>query len=147
VAVGYSAGASHVASFLAHPALPVIDSDVAGVVLVSGIYRSSADAGATEKSYFGTDASRFDERSVFPGILNIATPILLAWSAADSPRLVAQGNELKELLCNSTAHCPRTTVLRSRESLASVFGLDASGGSLAEATLQLVREIEARGLP
>jgi hypothetical protein len=38
-------------------------------------------------------------------------------------------------------------VLRSRESLASVFGLDASGGSLAEPTLQLVREIEARGLP
>ena len=75
------------------------------------------------------------------------TPILLAWSAADSPRLVAQGEKLKELLCNSATHCPRTTVLRSRESLASVFGLDASGGSLAEPTLQLVREIEARGLP
>jgi acetyl esterase/lipase len=147
VAVGYSAGASHVASFLAHPELQVIDSGVAGVVLVSGIYRSSADAGATEKSYFGTDASKYDERSVFPGILNIETPILLAWSAADSPRLVAQGEKLKEFLCNSIAHCPRTTVLRSRESLSSVFGIDASGGSLAEATLQLVREIEARGLP
>ncbi len=147
VAVGYSAGASHVASFLAHPELQVIDSGVAGVVLVSGIYRSSADAGAVEKSYFGADASKYDERSVFPGILNIETPILLAWSAADSPRLVAQGEKLKELLCKSPAHCPRTTVLRSRDSLSSVFGLDASGGSLAEATLQLVREIEARGLP
>ena len=147
VAVGYSAGASHVASFLAHPELQVIDSGVAGVVLVSGIYRSSADAGAVEKSYFGADASKYDERSVFPGILNIETPILLAWSVADTPRLVAQGEKLKEFLCNSPAHCPRTTVLRSRDSLSSVFGLDASGGSLAEATLQLVREIEARGLP
>jgi hypothetical protein len=38
-------------------------------------------------------------------------------------------------------------VLRNRGSLASVFGLDAAGGSLAEATLELVREVEARGLP
>jgi len=147
VAVGYSAGASHVASFLAHPELQERDSGVAAVVLVSGIYRSSADADATEKSYFGADASKYDERSVFPGILNIETPILLAWSALDSPRLVAQGEKLKDLLCNSATHCPHTIVLRSRDSLSSVFGLDASGGSLAEATLELVREIEARGLP
>ena len=147
VAVGYSAGASHVASLLAHPELQQLDSGVAGVVLVSGVYHSSADADAVEKSYFGEDAGKYDERSVFPGILNIETPILLAWSAADSPRLVAQGEKLKELLCNSATHCPRTTVLRSRDSLSSIFGLDASGGSLAEATLQLVREIEARGLP
>jgi len=147
VAVGYSAGASHVAGLVAHPELQQLDSGVAGVVLVSGVYRSSADADAVEKSYFGEDAGKYDERSVFPGILNIETPILLAWSAADSPRLVAQGEKLKELLCNSATHCPRTTVLRSRDSLSSIFGLDASGGSLAEATLQLVREIEARGLP
>ena len=147
VAVGYSAGASHVASLVAHRELQAIDSGVAGVVLVSGVYRPSADADAVEKSYFGEDPGKYDERSVFPGILNIETPILLAWSAADSPRLVAQGEKLKELLCNSATHCPRTTVLRSRESLASVYGLDASGGSLAEPTLQLVREIEARGLP
>jgi len=147
VAVGYSAGASHVASFLAHPELQVVDSGVAAVVLVSGIYRSSADADATEKSYFGADAGKYDEKSVFPGILNIETPILLAWSALDSPRLVAQGEKLKELLCNSASHCPQTIVLRNRDSLASVFGLGASGGSLGEATLELVREIEARGLP
>jgi acetyl esterase/lipase len=147
VAVGYSAGAFHVASFLAHPELQEIDSGVAGVVLISGIYRSTADADATEKSYFGADASKYDERSVFPGILNIQTPVLLAWSALDSPRLVAQGEKLKELLCNSATHCPQTIVLRSRDSIASIFGGDASGGSLTEATLELVREIEARGLP
>ncbi len=147
VTVGYSVGAFHVASFLAHPEFQASDSDVAGVVLVSGIYRIGADASATEKSYFGGDASKYDERSAFPGILNIATPILLAWSALDPPRLVAQGEELKELLCNSATHCPRTTVLAKRDSLPSIFGPDSSSGSLAEPTLELVREIEARGLP
>jgi acetyl esterase/lipase len=147
VTVGYSAGAFHVASFLAHPEFQERDSDVAGAVLVSGIYRTSADASATEKSYFGADASKYDERSVFPGILNIEKPLLLSWSALDPPRLVVQGEKLKELLCNSATHCPHTTVLRSSHSLASVFGPDVPGGSLAEPMLEFVREIEARGLP
>jgi acetyl esterase/lipase len=147
VAIGYSAGAFHVASFLGHPEFQASDSNVAGAVLVSGLYRLSADASAAEKSYFGDDASKYDERSAFPGILDTETPLLLAWSATDPPRLVAQGQKLKELLCNAPAHCPHTMVLRARDSLASVFGLDASSGSLAEPTLELVREIEARGLP
>jgi acetyl esterase/lipase len=148
VTIGYSVGASHVASFLAHPEFQEHDSDVAGAVLVSGIYRSSADASPAEKAYFGADPSKYDERSAFPGILNIETRILLAWSALDPPRLVAQGEKLKELLCNSTAHCPHTTVvLRTRDGLSSVFGLDGSGGGLAKPTLELVREIESRGLP
>jgi acetyl esterase/lipase len=147
VTVGYSAGAFHVASFLAHPEFQARDSNVAGVVLVSGIYHPSADASAAEKSYFGADASKYDERSAFPGILNIETPILLAWSVLDPPRLVAQGEKLRELLCNSATRCPHTTVLTRRDSLSSIFELDVAGGSLAQPTLELVREIEARGLP
>src|SRR5712671_6966163 len=147
VAVGYSAGAFHVASFLGHPEFQEPDSGVAGAVLVSGLYRPSADASASEKSYFGADASKYDERSAFPGILNIETPLLLAWSATDPPQLVAQGEKLKEQLCNSPARCPHTTVLRERGNLASIFAPDAPSGGLAEPTLELVREIEARGLP
>jgi acetyl esterase/lipase len=147
VAVGYSAGAFHVASLLGHPEFQATDSNVAGAVLVSGLYRLTTDASAAEKSYFGDDASKYDARSALPGILDTETPLLLAWSATDPPRLVAQGEKLTELLCNAPAHCPHTTLLRTRDSLASVFGLDASSGSLAEPTLELVREIEARGLP
>jgi acetyl esterase/lipase len=147
VAVGYSVGAFHVASLLAHPEFQARDSDVAAAVLVSGIYHSSVDASAAEKSYFGADAGKYDERSAFPGILNIETPILLAWSAVDPARLVTQGEALKARLCNSATHCPHTTLLKSRDSLSSVFGQGGSPGSLAEPTMELIREIEARGLP
>jgi acetyl esterase/lipase len=147
VAVGYSVGAFHVASLLAHPELQIADSDVAAAVLISGIYRTSADASAEEKSYFGVDASQYDRRSAFPGILNVDMRLMLAWSTQDPPRLVAEGETLKRLLCNSIAHCPRTTELRYRESLASMFEADAPGGGLVQPTLELVREIEARGLP
>lgn len=144
VVVGYSAGAFHVASLLAHPEFRERDSDIAGAVLISGIYRSSTDAAATEKSYFGSDASKYEERSAFPGILKTETPLLVAWSALDPPRLVAEGEKLKDMLCHSPAHCPHTTVLRNRDGFASAFAPDAS---LAEPTLELIREIEARGLP
>jgi len=147
VTIGFSTGAFHVASLLAHPEFQERDSAVAGAVLVSGIYRSSADAGATEKSYFGMDAGKYEERSAFPGILNIETPILLAWSVDDPPRLVAQGEKLKELLCHSATHCPRVTVLKNRDSLPSVLEADTAGASLAEPLREMVREIEARGLP
>jgi acetyl esterase/lipase len=146
VAVGYSVGAFHVASLLAHPEFQITGSDVAAAVLVSGIYRVSADASAEEKSYFGADASQYDQRSAFPGILKVEMPLLLAWSTQDSPRLVAEGETLKQRLCNSATHCPHTTELGYRESLASMFETDAPGG-LAQPTLELVREIEARGLP
>jgi hypothetical protein len=148
VAIGYAIGAFHVASFLAHAEIQESDSNVAGAVLVSGIYRSGSDAGEDEKSYFGPDASKYDERSALPGILKVEVPIVLAWSAQETPRLVAQGEKLKQLLCGAE-HCPRTKILGKRESsLASAFGLDdGADGNLVDPTLQLVREIETRGLP
>jgi acetyl esterase/lipase len=147
VTVGYAVGAFHVASFLAHPEFQARDSNVAGVVLVSGIYRTSKDASATEMSYFGADASKYEDRSAFPGILKVERPILLAWSVLDPPRLISEGEKLKELLCNSIAHCPRTIVLEKRDGLPFIFGPDTTAGGLAGPTLELVREIEARGLP
>jgi acetyl esterase/lipase len=147
VVVGYSVGAFHVASLLAHREFWERDSDIAGAVLVSGIYHPSAEAGATEKSYFGSDASKYEERSAFPGILKIETPLLLAWSALDPPRQVAEGEKLRERLCHSPAQCPHTTVLKNRDGLASFFAPDAPDASLAAPTLELIREIEARGLP
>jgi acetyl esterase/lipase len=146
VAVGYSVGASHLASFLAHKELQNTDSDVAGAILISGIYRAGEETGDGERSYFGADANKYDARSAFPGILAVDEPIVLAWSSADTPDLVAQAQKLKQRLCGA-GHCPRTAVLSSRFSPASVFGLDGTGESLAGRTQQLISQIQTRGLP
>lgn len=146
VAVGYGAGAFHVATMLAHPEFQTDRADVAAVVLVSGIYRAGKDASDSEKAYLGSDAGQYNKRSVFPGILNVDVPIVLAWSTDDSAGTVAQGETLKKTLCGA-GHCPRSALLRSRDGIASALGLDGSGDSLAEPTLLLVRQLEARGLP
>lgn len=146
VAVGYGAGAFHVATLLAHPELQTDRAEVAAVVLVSGIYRAGKDASDSVKAYLGTDAVQYDKRSVYPGILNVDVPIVLAWATGDAAGVVAQGETLKKTLCGA-GHCPRATLLRSRDGIAAAFGLDGSGDSLAEPTLLLVHQLEARGLP
>jgi acetyl esterase/lipase len=146
ILIGYAAGAFHVASFLAHKEFQADDSDIAGVVLVSGIYHAGGDASDGERSYLGPDASKYNDRSAFPGIQQVDVPIVLAWSAADPQHLVAQGETMKDKLCGA-GHCPRTALLTNRGSPASVFDLDGSGDSLAQRTRQLLDQIEARGLP
>ena len=67
-------------------------------------------------------------------------------SAVLVPAIIAQGETLKKTLCGA-GHCPRSALLRSRDGIASAFGLDGSGDSLAEPTLLLVHQLEARELP
>ncbi len=146
VVVGYAVGAFHVASFLVHKEFQDVDSAIAGVVLVSGIYRPGKDAGEGERAYLDTDASKYDTRSALPGLTSVEVPIVLAWSTADPPRLVTQGEKLRQFLCDA-GHCPRTAVLTSHDSPASIFETGGAKESLADKTRQLISQVEARGLP
>jgi acetyl esterase/lipase len=72
--MGQSAGAVHVASYVSHPEFhKVKGGGLAGVIMVSGIYDLTASpAGDAEIAYFGSDPSRYAERSSLQGLA--ATP-------------------------------------------------------------------------
>jgi acetyl esterase/lipase len=146
VVIGYSVGAFHVATFLAHKELQVSDSDIAAAVLLSGIYSPKDDIKKGERAYLGADTSLYKARSAFPGIFKVEEPIVLAWSTLDSPGLIAQAENLKKRLCGA-GHCPRTAILAGRVSPTSVFGLDASDKPLTDKMRELVDEIQASGMP
>lgn len=147
IPVGYGTGAFHVASFLAHKELQEKDDYIAGAVLVSGIYRPTKDPGDSERAYFGADPATYESRSAIKGLTEVEEPIVLAWSKADEPRFVAQGEKLNEMLC-SAGHCPRTSVLSQKPaSPASVFDLDGVSADLHERVRQLIGQLDARGLP
>lgn len=146
VAIGYSAGAFHLATFLAHRELQNADSNIAAAVLLSGIYSPGADADMGEQAYLGANTNLYKARSALPGILEVEKPIVLAWSVLDPPALVAQAENLREHLCKA-GHCPRTALLADRGSPASVFERDSGDQGLAERMRQLISQIEARGLP
>jgi acetyl esterase/lipase len=146
IAVGYSVGAFHLATFLAHREFQDSDSGIAAAVLVSGLYQADTDTGDGGRAYFGADASKYQDRSALPGLLEVESPIVLAWSAADPPRMIAQAEMLRQQLCKA-GHCPRVAELTDPDTPASVFDLDGAGKSLAERTKQLIDQIEMRGLP
>src|SRR5262249_10278063 len=139
-------GAFHLASFLAHKEFQESDSYIAGAVLVSGIYHPTAGDDAGEHAYFGDDISKYDSRSAIPGLTTIDEPIVLAWSRADAPNFIAQGEKLRDQLCKA-GHCPRTALLTKPGTPASVFDLDGASADLHERLRQLIGQIDARGLP
>ena len=142
IAVGYSVGAFHLASSLAHPELRVENSALAGVVLISGLYRIGTHSSAPVKAYIGNDPAKYKERSIFPGILFTQSPILLAWSDKDIGHVVTESEELKSLICEARrGACPQHALLPSGGSLASVLEV------LGEPIKSLISQIEARGLP
>jgi acetyl esterase/lipase len=142
IAVGYSVGAFHLASSLAHPELRVQNSALSGVVLVSGLYRIGTHSSEPVKAYIGNDPIKYRERSIFPGILFTESPILLAWSDKDVGHVVAESEELKSLICEARrGACPQHALLPSGGSLASV--IEVLGGPVQS----LISQIEARGLP
>ncbi len=71
--MGQSAGAIHVAGYVSHPEFhKVKGGGLAGAVMVSGLYDLTASpAGDAEIAYFGSDPSRYAERSSLQGLLAI----------------------------------------------------------------------------
>jgi acetyl esterase/lipase len=146
VAIGYGAGAFHLATLLSHKEFQDRGDNIAGAVLVSGIYEPTEDADQSERAYLGADVSTYRVRSALPGLADVEQPLLLAWSSADAPRFVVQGERLRTMLCDA-GHCPRTVVLGQPSSPASVFDLDGTSADLHQRLRQLIGQLDARGLP
>jgi triacylglycerol lipase len=93
VVAGTSAGAVHVASYVAHPELqPAGGAGIAGAVLLSGVYDLTlrpapapappAD-GPPMGGYFGDDPSRIAERSSIRGLVESPVPLLYVLTELD----------------------------------------------------------------
>lgn len=146
LAIGHSVGAFHLANLLGRKEFQESGVEIAGAILISGVYVASPEGPDAERTYFGADISKYDDRSAVSGISAFESPLVVAWSSEDSPRQIAEGERLSQHLCE-TGHCPRIARLTDQGSPASVFDRDGPGRSLAERMNQLISQIEMRGLP
>ena len=86
ILAGHSAGAAHVAQYLAHPALRLSDDGVRGAILVSGIYDTvRAEPNEYLHAYFGDDPTQLAARSALPGLLQAGVPLLITSAEQDPP--------------------------------------------------------------
>jgi triacylglycerol lipase len=92
--MGQSAGASHVAQYIAHPQFhPEGSHGLAAGLLVSGIYDPN------RKEYFGEDTSKWPGMSAMPGLVASAPLPLLVTVAENDPALFeSQGLALAQAL-------------------------------------------------
>ena len=99
--IGHSAGAVHVANYVSHPEFhKVKGGGLAGAIMVSGIYDLTASPlGEAEIAYFGSDPSRYAERSSLRVCSTTKIPLMVAAAELDPPRFVEQFELLKQATC------------------------------------------------
>jgi triacylglycerol lipase len=91
---GHSAGAAHVASFIAHPEtyadVAGATKPVAGAIVTSGGYEFS---GPKDNVYYGP-AATLAERSSTAGLIRSKVPLLVVHAELDPPPMVADADRL-----------------------------------------------------
>jgi acetyl esterase/lipase len=125
VLMGQSAGAVHVATYLAghHGAVPA--AAVAGAILISGSYDlSTLEHSLYERAYFGTDATRFGAQSSLSGLLKTPVPCLFSVSELDPPMFQQQAAQLVQVHLKEKGIWPRMLYLAGHNHISSVLQLD-----------------------
>lgn len=140
-AMGHSAGATHIADYVSHPALqPPAGAGIAGAILLSGIYDLTADRlVSSEKAYFGEDPARYVERSSLRGLAEAKLPLLVAVSEFDVAEAVEQANRLNKFACERH-HCLRFIVLPQHSHLSEVYSIGTRDVLLTNTILGFIKK-------
>ena len=130
VLMGQSAGAAHVADYLArHAAAP----GLAAAVLVSGVYNPVNFApGAPERAYYGTDAALYPDRAAAPRLPSLRIPLLLAIAELEPRGFRDQGMALRRTLPDATF-----LDLAGHNHFSTVFDIGSADAELSGAILAL----------
>lgn len=138
--MGHSAGAVHVASYVAHNRFHGPKGvGLAGAILVSGLYdMASVPPGGSEKAYFGDDRSTYAERSSLAGLAKTPIPLLAAYAELDPDVFQRQAKQLNDTLCKAE-RCPRLVTLAKHSHMSEVYAINTRDTALSEQILAFVR--------
>ena len=139
--MGHSAGAVHVATYVAQPAFhKVSGGGIAGAIMVSGLYNIAADTvGDPEKSYFGTDPAVYAERSPLPGLLATKVPLMIAAAELDPFFFHREFDHLKGAACKGAQGCPRALMLPQHSHMSEVYSINTGDTRLTDQILEFVK--------
>jgi acetyl esterase/lipase len=139
--MGNSAGATHVADYLAHAAAKKpSDRRVAGAILLSGVYDlATFDLREGLKPYFGEDAVRYGERSPIHGLLKSRVPLIVSQAELDPVPFEKQALQLRDALCKSARRCQRFVVLGKHNHLTQVQSINTEDTTLTRHLLKFIK--------
>jgi acetyl esterase/lipase len=142
VLMGHSAGAAHVAQYLAHPQFHVVPGGgVAGAVMVSGLYDTlTAEPNAPLQAYFGSNKGLYAERSALPGLAACGLPLLLAYAELDPPEFQAQGEQAHAALAAAGSQAALLELM-GHSHMSEVYAINTADHALSDAVAAFVRSL------
>ena len=139
--MGHSAGATHVASYVAFPQFHGPKGlSLAGAIMTSGFYDLTlaqlSDGGI---AYFGSDPALRAERSALAGLLKSTTPLMLAAAELDPPQFIKQLDVIKEMLCKREGGCARTLLLPQHSHMSETYAINTGDTRLTSQILGFMK--------
>ena len=132
---GHSAGANHVADYVAHDELRGGKGPgVAGAVLMSGIY----DPMKAPNPYYGDDPAKMAGRASKPGLLKTRTPLMVINAELDPPIMIQSGTALKTDLC-AEGRCPAYVMAKDADHLSEGFAIGTADVSVSDPVLAFIK--------
>jgi acetyl esterase/lipase len=136
---GHSAGAAHVADYLAGQAKRGAPAGVAGAVLTSGSYDLGKEVSAS-KVYYGDDVSTYAERSSLPWLAKSTVPLLVTDAELDPGMFQAETRKLVE--ARAAAGRPTEHVhLAGHSHISETYAVGTGDRSLALPVLRFVQRV------
>jgi acetyl esterase/lipase len=122
-AMGQSAGAVHVGSYIAFPRFHgPRGPGLAGGLLISSVFDiAQADRNDFQKAYFGADDSRYAERSSLPGLVSARLPLLASVSEFDADEFYRQAALFVSTFMSTRGRYPRMLYLEGQNHVSSVL--------------------------
>ena len=140
---GHSAGAAHVADYIAHLATSGAQPVIAGAILTSGSYDLGHEL-SVWKAYYGDDVSKYAERSSLRGLLLTSTPLLVNDAELDPEMMHTQTEELVK--AREGAGKPvRYLQLPNHSHLSETYAVGTPDESLSAPVLEFVRQFSLKG--
>lgn len=138
--MGHSAGAVHVASYIAFPE----HHDAGGVaiaraVLVSGLYDFTRmkKPGPPEQAYFGRKAGTAEVSSL-AGLVKSQVPLMVVYAGLDPAPFIEQSKLLNDALC-AAGKCPRLLYLPGHSHMSEVYAINTADTSVSGPVFDFAR--------
>ncbi len=140
--MGHSAGAAHVASYVADERFhQVPGSGLAGALMLSGLFLISPELTAQEEPtrlYFGADPATYGERSAQNGLLKTKVPLWVGYSELNPPGFVMQSEGLNEALCKA-GRCPAFVRFAGHSHMSEIYSIHTDDKVVSDAMLAFVK--------
>jgi acetyl esterase/lipase len=133
---GHSAGANHVADYVAHPEFHGPNGPgIAGAILMSGIYEPQTNG------YYGADPAKVAQR--VPGLLKTRVPLMVITAELDPPMMSQSANSLKAALC-AEGRCPAFVFAKDADHMSEGLAVGTADVSVSDPVLKFIQETPAR---